>query len=771
MNKKVTLILVLLILNFSFSSAQTKFKYIINGKLRTSAAVYQTDGTLVRTLWKNEPAVQGQQTGIWDNRDDNGNIVPQGKYTIKVLTDKVTYVWNGPIGNTSSEISGIHVFQGFYPLMSMAVTDTALYFVTGYNENAYNLHWVNPADVTRQNSFGHSDTFTAVGLICTDGKTLYVADNMGGFHEGGVRSFVYALNVKDKSEVVFPAGHSFSTNDREKLYSSVIDLDEQSLEFKTMPPPHLFIQNAASGMAVQSNGPILAIAHYGNNTIRLFNKISGALLNTIEAPEITALSMAANGDLWAISGNTVVRYAHLAEKQPSIITTISNLTDPVALAADPQTGQVLIADGGSSQQLKAFSATGTHLWTMGEAGGYDINGAQVSTHKFWFRQVRLGDMSFVAILKDHSFWIGDTGNNRALHFSKDHSYIEQIMYQPTNYSAFVDATDSSRVFSQFLEFKVNYPEGRRPGWKLVRNWKAGVDPSYFSDFNGLRQVTTLKNHRTYGIVVSEKKHQPELVELQGNFLRKTASFLPGTASQRLTLLPGGDLIITPLTVMYDSIARWYRASLLGFDASGNPLWDVPALAASAYASKTDPLPRNGGFGDIRSPVSSRGILISFDQSKNQGYHLGGIKLGSDKWLWKASPTGSLDTKGSFDVGNGVQYAGNTAMTSGRNVFYGYHGEFWNQSQAGRFMHYYDDGMFIGEFGESSKGHGFISGAIYGFAGNGFSPSLVRVKDKIVLWVNDESSNGPQSWTINNTASIKELSGTGQLNTVLILSGE
>src|SRR5438132_3548451 len=49
---------------------------------------------------------------------------------------------------------------------------------------------------------------------------------------------------------------------------------------------------------------------------------------------------------------------------------------------------LLVADGGSSQQVKAFenaSATGigTPLWTFGHAGGY-ANGPAVSDDKFFF---------------------------------------------------------------------------------------------------------------------------------------------------------------------------------------------------------------------------------------------------------------------------------------------------------------------------------------------------------------------------------------------------
>ena len=165
--------------------SQTVFKFKLPSSCQSSAGVYLTDGTLVRTLWSNQHYDAGAFHKIWDNRDDEGKLVTGQKFQIKVLYHTVNYHWDGPIGNTSAAQSGKHVFQGFYPLMSMAATDTANFYVSGYSENSYNLHWFKQGNSHFQTSFGRADTYTAIGLICTDGKRLYIADNEGGYHEGG----------------------------------------------------------------------------------------------------------------------------------------------------------------------------------------------------------------------------------------------------------------------------------------------------------------------------------------------------------------------------------------------------------------------------------------------------------------------------------------------------------------------------------------------------------------------------------------------------------
>lgn len=766
---KCLFLLLMTFLYVDFSAVgQTSINYNIPYSCHSSAAVYLTDGTLIRTLWRNEPAKTGHFTKTWDNKDDQGILVQNQQYMVKLLYHNVGYKWDGPIGNTSEAISGKHVFQGFYPIMSMAATDTANFYVTGYNENAYNLHWFKPENIHSQTSFGRADTYTAVGLICTDGKRLYIANNQGGFNEGGTISFVYAISLSDKKDYHFSAGHAYSINYRERLYESIIDFDNTSLKVKSFPPAHTFIQHGASGIAVQENGTILAIAHFGSDSIRLFDKNTGRLINKIFAADVTALGMTPANDLWAISGNKVICYSSLSES-PVIKNQLTGFSKPLALAIDPINGNLIIADGGSSQQIKAYSANGLQLFTIGQAGGYLKHNAQVTYDKFWFRQAHLGDYTFITVLKDHSFWFGDTGNNRSLHFNSKKELLGQIMFQPTNYSCSVDINDASRVFSEYLEFKVDYTKPLGQSWTLIKNWLPGLDPLYFGEFNGIRQVTTLKNKKTYALLNNQRTNNKEIIEITTDSIRLTHISPANRNSEKISLQPNGSIIITPLNADKDSAVIWYRQDLLNFTASGDPVYDSRVELGRAAAHKNDPVSRFGGFGDIKTPVTSTKIFISFDQSRNSGFHLGGIKVGGKKWLWRASPTGDLDDKGTYDIGNGVQYAGSTVMSSGRNIIYGYHGEFWKQAQAARFMHFYDDGLFIGEFGESSKGHNLIDGAIYGFAGNSFSPSLVQYKNRLFLWVNDESSNGPQRWQINGLKSIHEISGKGRLNGVIILS--
>ncbi len=749
-------------------TAQTSIKFTLDKSYTTSAGVYRPDGTLVRTLWRREPYAAGSYTVTWDGKDDNGTTAVVGQYQIKLLYHNVQYMWEGAIGNTSQAQSGPHVYNGYLPIRDMTATDTAMFLVSGFNEGQYNLRRFAHNTPRYVHNAGRVDGWTSFSLVDTDGTNVYMANNEGGV--GKPISFVSAVKVRDNSEVTFIAGQTVHLNgdNSNQTYTNVIDLDQNS--DKPATAGFTVLSNAATGLAVQKSGSVLAVAHRRQNIIRLFDKVSGIPLRSIPANSPGSLSITPNGDLWAIVGTSVVRYTNLLTN-PTVAATITGFANPLALATDPTNEDlVLVADGGNSQQLKAYNRDGAAQWTYGQAGGYPANGNEVRNDKFWFNQSELGETTFVTIAPDHSFWVGDIGNNRCLHFSAARSYINQIMYQSHAYVASVDANNSARVFSEFLEFQVDYSRPVGDSWTLVRNWRAGLDSKYQGFAQGLRQVTTLSNGRTYALVSLPALNYQELVELVGTRLR-TTGIQPnaGLKGASPTIMPNGSLNLVPYNPPTNSTVTWQKRALTGFDGANNPQWAPPSFLASAATGTNDPYPRPGGFGDVLTPVTSSGMLVSFDYSKNNNWHLGAVKLGGNSWLWKAAPTGALDGKGSYDIGNGVQYAGNVVMATGRNIVYGYHGEFWGGQQASQWMHFYDDGLVVGQFGETTVGHTASDGVLGGSAGNGVSPTMVVQNGETYMWVNDEGGHGPMRWHLVGLNTIQEATGTGALNSTIALT--
>ena len=210
-----------------------------------------------------------------------------------------------------------------------------------------------------------------------------------------------------------------------------------------------------SGLAVQRNGNLLAVAVAPDNKVYLLDKLSGAFVTNFGVTAPGRMGFSPDGSLWVVSGGNVFGYTNLPDG-PAVAATLAGFSKTLAVAVNPvDPNQVPVADGGASQQVKAFDSTGTALWTYGQAGGYQANGVAVTTDKFWF-DVEGGEDTFVCFASDGSFWVGDGGNHRSLHFSAARDYLEEIMFQPHSYMTCVDQNNPARVFNQFLEFNVDY---------------------------------------------------------------------------------------------------------------------------------------------------------------------------------------------------------------------------------------------------------------------------------------------------------------------------
>jgi hypothetical protein len=215
-------------------------------------------------------------------------------------------------------------------------------------------------------------------------------------------------------------------------------------------------------------------------------------------------------------------------------------------------------------------------------------------------------------------------------------------------------------------------------------------------------------------------------------------------------------------------AYWQQFPLKGFDANNNPQWNMSAedtLAVTPVITGADPV--DWGTRIMTGGMSSSDIIVSFDKDIVQnghgyGYHLGGLRAGGNKWLWRTAKSttpayqGPFPADGSFDVGNSVVYPGGVALVVDRNIFWGYHGEFWKASQVNKWNQVYDDGLFIGQFGITGPE---VAGQIAApmMAGNVFTANVVKDPGgDLYLYHNDESHHSAlHRWKISGLNTIQE----------------
>ena len=752
-----------------------KWAFSLPHEAVTSAGVYTLEGKLVRTLWRAETLRRGSHFGAWDGLDDLGQTATGSMHEIRLVYHRINYVWEGIYGNSSVAVGGPTVHKAYLPPTSLVLDGARVIYAVGYNEGQNGLHAF-PVAAPEQHTLpiARVDPFASFAMIAADADRLYWV-NGGGMSR---TSFVGVFDLRTALPAKFSSGVAVCLTRRHngqcyepQDYQGVISVETSA----GLEP---------TGIAVQRKGRVLAVAQAGFGRVRMFDKMSGELLNEIALPMATRrlnqLAMAPDGDLWVISGRRLLRYTDL-DGTPTLAGSIDNLVQPVAVATHPtRSDHVWVADGGTSQQLKRFDREGRSTGVIGLPGGYAHDPA-VSSERLCFTAREGREQTGMLPMPDATLWVIDYCNNRMLRYRIDAdgaaSNDAQIAYLPGFYASTVDHGNPRRVFANFLEFDTDpdTPPQQGRSWKLVRNWLGGL-PATLNDrhafngaFGGFQTVETLRNGRTYGMLRVHSRQV--IVELPTSgplrVLKIFGQPLPGATS--LVMYETGDL---GYALSGPTTQSAMRLPLTGFDSAGDPVWaDEPVVLASVPRLPGSPYYR-GAFSGMppRFPLTGSGKVIFFDQSVegNEGFHLGAAERNGTSWLWQASPSGALDGKGSFQtkaIDKSVNYGGNAVWAHDRHIIYGYHGEFHKDmktgliGQANQFMHYDESGLFLGQFGQASTRPSPPTQP--GRSGNAFSPTFVHHAGRLYLYHNDESSHGGvHRWRIDGWNALRELRGTG-----------
>ncbi len=784
------------------ADAVTIFSFTLSRPGHTSAGVYNGAGKLVRTLWCDVLFIStGSFSQEWDGLDDFGLPVPGGTYTIKVLAHNVNYVWQGVVGNTSDNSSGatVHANIGFVSTLSFS-GNTGCYAV-GYSERCpafLSFSTAAPQQVTARFT-GAANMGNYLNWLYSDADSskVYFAclatedpvnPTSGVFPNRGA---VSAFNPVTGAPVNFTNGSAITA---------------QAFGFSN--GVYVGTQPSITGLAVQKlpGNTLLAVSVAADNKVYLLDKVSGSIVRSFTVASPKALAFDNSDTLWVTSGTSILHYDNL-NATPTLTGTISGLAAPLALAVSPasaaQPNLLLVGDGGGSHQIKAYNMSGVLQWTFGKAisgaNGYSAD-PTVTNDKFWFyRQDILNwadccmEHTSIAFEPNGSFWVLDAMNARVMHYQLGVTpgalpiYQNQISFLDDFYVVAVDQNNPSRVFAsmhgKWLEYSVNSDRtlaGTNGSWTLVKNWGYGLGTNFKNNtFEGFTGVATLSNGRTYAVAYDYSTTP-----------RTRAIFeLPATGNLRLTSCPqttsaaiyaDGSLRSQTLA---SSVSTITKKPLTGFDASGDPLWGAPVtLAKVPGVVGTNPA-YGANAGGPRLPMTLSNKVVFFDNSyKRAGMHLGGIDLGaSTTWAWEASPgigaSSPVDLQiplwgdGSYDAFQDIQHPGGGVDASGRSVVYVYTGQFWAGMGAQQLMHFYDDGLFIGQFGTPGSAAASPTVIPPGAAGNPQMPAMTVFNGKTYLYVTDENQHGGiHRWRLDGLDTVAELSGSGMLNTTITLTG-
>lgn len=738
-----------------------EFSFSVKSPSRSSAGVFKPDGTLVRTLWNSVHYPAGTFKSVWDGNDDLGNNLTSTNknYVIKVLTNNVSYTWDGTIGNTSDSMTGNTKRQGYYACATgMAVTTSGrIYMCNGFSEGEASYYRTDTAHPNQiYNFYGSSPSRVltlSTSFVATDDKLVYWG---GSDSYANSNSMVHAIQVSDDANVTFPKGVNYNLAIGGSTFNAIGYVDS----------PNSYI----SGLAVQKNGNYLFIARKSLNQLQVVDKATGALVQTLNYSSPRGLSRDNNDNLWMITGaNTVAKYKVNSDGtlSGSPLLFLTGIFSPASIDVSWDGTMTAVVDD-STQNVKTYdNSTGALVWTLGKPGGYK-NDVTVQNDKFYTHDLRNTYKTFVVWQPDGTFWVNDPGNFRVQKFDKSRNFSNRIMSLASTYEVYVDPNNPAKVFAGLLEFSVDYnsPLTGTNGWSLTKNWGANVSSIYTSR-PAFVFPTTLSNGRTYAILTRNDRptNNKEFFDLSSTSLISTGLF----RTNNWVLTADGSLQNFSKGIL-GGVSSVIRYPLTGF-ASNQPVWSATAevLATTPSLTLNDP---NDRITNNVLTASNKVIFWNPDAYYKTsapaiaytGYHLGAIKRNDNNWLWRTEKGTHINYRGGypkpgwFDVGNSVHNnAGGTLSIFGNNLFTSYHGEFWKNSQTNKFNHYTDNGLSVGQFG-------FVKGdtngnAPYGYAGNNLTPMVVAdINDanSCYLYGGDESTHaGVHRWHITGLNTIDE----------------
>lgn len=126
------------------------------------------------------------------------------------------------------------------------------------------------------------------------------------------------------------------------------------------------IEVIAMADRIAADDATLLLSCRGAGRLMWLDPATGNTLDTMPLADVRDIALGPQHEVFALIGENVVRFTREG-KNPSAL--LRGLREAVALDVDAKTGTIVVAEGGSIQQVKCFDAAGKLTATHGRAGG------------------------------------------------------------------------------------------------------------------------------------------------------------------------------------------------------------------------------------------------------------------------------------------------------------------------------------------------------------------------------------------------------------------
>jgi len=337
-----------------------EIRYRLPKEARVTLAIDDESGRRVRNLVAAQRRSKGRNVERWDGVDDEGKLVPPGKYTYKgIHHDGIHVNWvmsfASPGNPPWDTPDGRGAFYGDHSA-AQAAAAAGDYVALACPIGEAGKHLIG-CDLTGQRLWGLANRAFGDGhriSLATDGKILWVAIE-------GEKAFIYRVNIANGQYAPWNATAREANGTEYKI-----------LDLEVAKPPSKE-ERAKSGpnlRAIAYRDGLLAVCLTLDSKIQLRDCETGAVKAELAVPEPRAAVVDADGSLIVLSRDKLVRVARDGKIAPFCE---GSFPDGYGLAIDPQR-RVYLSVRGAEQNVKVFSPDGKLAGEIGTRGGRAAHG-------------------------------------------------------------------------------------------------------------------------------------------------------------------------------------------------------------------------------------------------------------------------------------------------------------------------------------------------------------------------------------------------------------